>query len=129
MIGRIKMFIEIDPTSPQPIFEQIAIQIKFAIAAGTVREEEMVPSVRDLSKRLAINPNTTARAYRLLQDEGLISLRRGMGLEVTAGAEEICRQQRKLFFQQKFQLFLDEAARSRLSRKEIEEIMEKGKVK
>ncbi|MDR2704502.1 MAG: hypothetical protein LBC02_01870, partial [Planctomycetaceae bacterium] len=74
-----------------------------------------------------INPNTTARAYRLLQDEGLISLRRGMGLAVTTGAEENCRQQRKMFFQQKFQLFLDEAARSRLSRKEIEEIMEKGK--
>ncbi|MDR2756832.1 MAG: GntR family transcriptional regulator [Planctomycetaceae bacterium] len=121
------MFIEIDPTSSQPIFEQIAMQIRFAIAAGTVREEEMIPSVRDLSKQLTINPNTTARAYRLLQDEGLISLRRGMGLAVTVGAKEICRRQRKLFFQQKFQLFLDEAARSRLSQEEIDEIMENRK--
>jgi GntR family transcriptional regulator len=118
------VFIEIDPTSSQPIFDQVAMQIKFAIAAGTIRAEEMIPSVRDLSKQLAINPNTVARAYRQLQDDDLISLRRGMGLAVSAGAEEICRSERKTFFQQKFQSFLDEAARSGLSRAEIQKIIE-----
>jgi GntR family transcriptional regulator len=120
------MFIEIDPTLSQPIFEQVTMQIKFAIAAGTIRAEEMIPSVRDLSRQLAINPNTVARAYRQLQDEGLLALRRGMGLAVTAGAETECRIQRKMFFQQKFQSFLDEAARSRLSREEIRGIVDSG---
>lgn len=118
------MFIEIDPGSSHPIFEQVTDQIKFAIAAGTVRAEEMIPSVRDLSKQLAINPNTVARAYRQLQDEGILSLRRGMGLAVNEGAQDECRKQRKRFFQQKFQSFLDEAARSRLGREELEEIIE-----
>ena len=117
------MFIEIDPGSSQPIFEQVTTQIKFAIAAGTVRAEEMIPSVRELSKQLAINPNTVARAYRQLQDEGLISLRRGMGLAVNDGAQSECKMQRKKFFQEKFQNFLEEAARSRLSREELEEII------
>jgi GntR family transcriptional regulator len=117
------VFIEIDPTLSQPIFEQVTMQIKFAIAAGTVRAEEMIPSVRDLSKQLAINPNTVVRSYRQLQDEGLISLVRGVGLVVNIGAEEICRDQRKTFFQQKFQSFLDEAVRSRLNVEELREIM------
>lgn len=117
------MFIEIDPGSDQPIFEQVKEQIKFAIAAGTVRSEEMIPSVRDLSRQLTINPNTVARAYRQLQDEGIISLRRGMGLAVSSGAPEECRIQRRNYFQRKFQAFLDEAARSRLTREELEEIL------
>lgn len=117
------MFIEIDLESSRAIFEQVAEQIKFAIAAGAVRAEEMIPSVRDLSKQLAINPNTVARAYRQLQDEGIISLRRGMGLAVTEGAQELCRHQRREFFQRKFESFLDEAVRSRLSREELDEIL------
>lgn len=117
------MFIEIDLESSRAIFEQVSEQIKFAIAAGAVRAEEMIPSVRDLSKQLAINPNTVARAYRQLQDEGIISLRRGMGLAVTEGAQELCCRQRREFFQRKFEVFLDEASRSRLSREELEEIL------
>lgn len=117
------MFIEIDLGSSQPIFEQVKDQIKFAIAAGAVRAEEMVPSVRDLSKQLAINPNTVARAYRQLQDEGILTVRRGMGLAVTQGAQEQCREQRRIFFREKFRAFLDEAARSRLSPEELSEIL------
>ncbi len=118
------MFIEIDPSSSQPLFEQVTMQIKFAIAAGTVRAEEMIPSVRELSKQLAINPNTVARSYRRLQDEGILSLRRGMGLAVTDSAPADCVVQRKNIFREKFQKFLDEAARSRLSREEIDEIIQ-----
>ena len=117
------MFIEIDPSLPQPIFEQVAMQIKFAIAAGTVRHDEMIPSVRDLSKQLAVNPNTVARAYRMLQEEGVLTPRRGIGLVVTEHAQGECQKQRKEFFQERFKSFLEEAARSRLTKEEIKEIM------
>ena len=117
------MFIQIDPSLPQPIFEQVAMQIKFAIAAGTVRQEEMIPSVRDLSKQLAINPNTVARAYRLLQEENILIPRRGIGLVVAENAQSECLKQRKEFFQHKFQSFLEEAARSRLTKEELNEIL------
>lgn len=117
------MFIEIDTASSRPIFEQVTEQIKFAIAAEAVRAGEMIPSVRDLSKQLAINPNTVARAYRQLQDEGIITLRRGMGLAVADGAAAECRARRKEYFRKKFESFLDEAARSRLSPEELREIL------
>ena len=118
------MFIEIDPSLPHPLFEQVALQIKFAIAAGTVRADEMIPSVRDLARQLAINPNTVVRAYRLLQDEEILSPRRGMGLVVTENSQEKCQKQRKEFFKERFQSFLEEAARSRLSKEELNEILQ-----
>jgi len=119
------MFIEIDPSLPQPIFEQVAMQIKFAIAARTVRANEMIPSVRDLSRQLAINPNTVARAYRTLQDEGILVPRRGMGLAVAEHAQTECQIQRKAFFQQRFRAFMDDVARSRLSKEELDEILQR----
>ena len=119
------MILEIDPSSPQPIFEQVAMQIKFAIAAGTARTDEMIPSVRDLARQLAINPNTVVRAYRLLQDEEILTPRRGMGLVVTEHAQAKCQKQRKEFFQQRFQTFINDAARSRLSPEELNEILQK----
>lgn len=117
------MFIEIDVTSSQPIFEQVADQIRFAIAAGAVHSQEMVPSVRELSKELMINPNTVARAYRLLQDEGILILLRGRGLVVDMQSQEKCVSHRNRFFRDKFQSFLDEAKRSRLSDEEVIEII------
>ena len=117
------MFIEIDPSLPQPIFEQVAIQIKFAVAAGTVRSDEMIPSVRELSRQLAINPNTVIRAYRLLQDEGVLIPRRGIGLVIAEHAQSECQKQRKEFFQQRFKTFMDDVARSRLSQEELDEIL------
>jgi GntR family transcriptional regulator len=120
------VFIEIDPSLPQPLFEQVAIQIKFAIAAGTVRSNEMVPSVRDLSRQLAINPNTVVRAYRLLQDEEILVVRRGMGLAVAENSQAECQKQRKNFFKQQFNTFLEDAARSRISREELDEILERS---
>jgi GntR family transcriptional regulator len=83
----------------------------------------MVPSVRDLSRQLAINPNTVVRAYRTLQDEEVLDPRRGIGLVVTEHAQTECQKQRKEFFQERFKNFLEEAARSRLSREELDEIL------
>jgi len=117
------VFIEIDPSQPQPIYDQVATQLKFAIAAGTVRENEMIPSVRDLARQLAINPNTVVRAYRELQDEGILITRRGMGLVVTEHAQAECQKQRKVFFQQRFKMFLNDAARSGLSQTELDDIL------
>lgn len=117
------VFLEIDPSLSQPLFEQIALQIKFAIAAGTIRVNEMVPSVRELSRQLAINPNTVARAYRLLQDEEILIPRRGVGLIVAEHSQTACQQQRKDFFRQRFNAFLKEVDRSRLSAEELSEII------
>jgi GntR family transcriptional regulator len=117
------VFIQIDASLSQPLFEQVVMQIKFAIAAGTVRDGEMIPSVRDLSRQLAVNPNTIVRAYRLLQEEKILVPQRGVGLVVAERSQGECQRQRKEFFKHRFNSFLEEAARSRLSAAELSEII------
>jgi len=117
------MFIQIDFASQTPIYEQVAQQIKFVIAAGSLPVNELIPSVRELSKRLALNPNTVARAYRSLQDEGIVYVRRGTGLAVAEGAREKCRSERKAWFEQRFRKLYAEAVHSRLDEQELQEIL------
>ena len=78
--------VDLNSTDDRPIYGQIADRVKFAVAAGVVRPGDLVPSVRELSKQLVVNPNTVARAYRDLQAEGLLESVRGMGLQVAEGA-------------------------------------------
>jgi GntR family transcriptional regulator len=119
----VKMFIEIDPACSQAIYEQVVQQVKFAIAAGAVQSDELIPSVRELSRELTINPNTVVRAYRSLQDEGIVYSRRGMGLAVADNAKERCQIERKTIFENRFRQLFGEAVRSRLEPVEIREIV------
>lgn len=119
------MFIEIDTAGSQAIYEQVVQQVKFAIAAGAVQADEMIPSVRDLSRQLTINPNTVVRAYRGLQDERIVYSRRGQGLAVTPDARERCKVERKSIFESRFQQLFDDAIRSRLEPPEIREMVER----
>jgi len=120
--GRI-VLIEIDPNQPQPLFEQVVMQVKFAIAAGTVRANEMIPSVRLLAKQLAVNPNTVVRAFRLLQEEEILVPRRGIGLVVAENCQDKCLYQRKDFFKQRLNAFIADATRSGLSKDEIASLL------
>ena len=117
------MFIQIDFSAQTPIYEQVVQQVKFGIAAGSLPVDELIPSVRELSKQLALNPNTVARAYRSLQDEGVVYVRRGTGLAVAADAPEKCRAERKAWFEQRFRKLYDEAVHSRLDEQELREIL------
>ena len=60
-----------------PIYQQIIRYVKQGIAAGTIRDGEELPSRRVLSALLGVNPNTVQKAYRLLEEEGLIQSRSG----------------------------------------------------
>jgi GntR family transcriptional regulator len=57
-------------------------QIRRQVMAGQLREGEALPSVRDLAAQLRVNPMTVSKAYRLLEMEGLLERRRGIGLFV-----------------------------------------------
>lgn len=73
------MLLRLDPRSSQPIFEQIAFGVKSAVARGELSPGDRLPSVRELAKDLAINPNTVARAYDALEAQALIVRRQGSG--------------------------------------------------
>jgi GntR family transcriptional regulator len=89
------MLLHIDPSNGLPIYDQINRQIKFAVANGALRSGELVPSVRELAQRVAVNPNTVARAYRDLQTDGVLETLRGEGLRVTRDAPDACKRDRQ----------------------------------
>ena len=64
--------ITINYRDPRPVYEQIMDELRKLIISGTLSEDEKLPSVRDLARRLAINPNTIQRAYRELEQSGYI---------------------------------------------------------
>ena len=79
----------IDPSSATPIYQQIVDYVRQAVAAGVYRPGEMIPSVRAMSLKLTINPNTIARAYQVLESEGLVASVKGKGMVVTDRAGRI----------------------------------------
>lgn len=74
-------------TDTTPLYEQVAAEVRRAIADGEAKPGERMPLAKDLAKVLGVNTNTVLRALRLLQDEGLLELRRGRGITV-AGTPE-----------------------------------------
>src|SRR5690349_20960325 len=77
------MFLRLDLTSAEPVFEQIAFAVKDAVAKGEVAAGAKLPSVRELAQELAINPNTVVRAYEALERDGVVTRRQGAGCFVT----------------------------------------------
>lgn len=116
------MFLRIDAHNGLAVYDQIVRQVKFAVADGTLSAGEMVPSVRELAKELAVNPNTVARAYRQLQDEGVIATVRGTGLAVETGAKRGCQADRKRLIRERLNDVLAEAHSSGLTEEEIQEL-------
>lgn len=75
-------FTQFTPEDGLPIYLQIIRHVKRGIAAGTVAAGDELPSRRMLSAQLGVNPNTVQKAYRLLEEEGLITSRSGAKSEV-----------------------------------------------
>ena len=120
------MFFSIDTANGVPVYEQISRQIMFAIASGGIPVGEMVPSVRILSREMAVNPNTVARAYRQLQDQNILETVRGSGLRVAGKAPQKCIQARKKLIQIRIDKVLIEARQSQLSDEEIQAMVDQG---
>jgi GntR family transcriptional regulator len=74
----------LDPADPVPLHEQVAAQIRRAIAEGQAKQGERLPPAMDLAAVMGVNRNTVLRALRLLRDEGLVEFRRGRGVTVAA---------------------------------------------
>ena len=81
------MLIHLDMASGVPIYAQLVQQVRYLIAAGRLRAGEEMPPIRVLAERLVINPNTVARAYRDLEQCGLVVKRSTTGTFVADDAE------------------------------------------
>lgn len=118
-----RMHFHIDAHNGIAIYDQIVRQMKFAVARGVLREGELVPSVRELSKQLTVNPNTVAKAYRDLQNEGVLAAVRGTGLEITEAAKSTCETDREHLIRDRLESVLREARHSGLSASAIRQLV------
>lgn len=80
---------QIDTMSRVPIYEQIVNQLEYFVLNGILKEGEQIPSVRNLSVDLSINPNTIQKAYFELDKRGIIQSVPGRGCFVTESAKNI----------------------------------------
>lgn len=83
------MLLTIDPQSSQPLHDQLAGQLRRAIAAGDPAPGEKLPPARELAKSLDVNVHTLLRSFQTLKDEGLLEVRRGRGTIVTGDAPKL----------------------------------------
>lgn len=79
--------VKIDRDEPTELYEQVAAEIRRAIADGEAKPGERLPPARDLAAVLEVNTNTVLRALRLLREEGLLEFRRGRGITVAGSPE------------------------------------------
>ena len=117
------MNILIDNKSGAPIYDQIYSQIKSQIISGSLKEDEMLPSIRGLAKDLRISFITTKRAYEELEKEGFIYTLPGKGCYVAPKNVEFLREENL----KKIEAYMEEivrlAASCNLSKEDIVEML------
>jgi GntR family transcriptional regulator len=89
------MHFEIDGSSRLPIYQQLVQQVREGMARGDLQPDQQLPSVRQLSRDLVINPNTVARAYTELERDGLLNNRPGRGVFVAGPRPELKKEPRR----------------------------------
>jgi len=120
------MLSNIDITSSVAVYVQIENQVQFAIASGVLKAGDQLPSVRELSERLNVNPNTVAKSYRDLEVMGLLYTRRGMGVFINKGIEGKCRDDVRKRIGNRMHEVIAEAKAAGMNSKEILDIAERG---
>jgi GntR family transcriptional regulator len=85
---------QINPASTTPIYRQIVEQIERQVAGGQLKAGDDLPSVRAVALQHAINPMTVSKAYSLLESDGLLSRKRGVGMAIAEQSSNLSHRQR-----------------------------------
>ena len=80
----------------EPIYRQLMMQLQRMVAAGQVSSGDALPSVREVALALGVNPMTVSKAYSLLEVQGVLERRRGMGMLVAAQSSAVSSQMERL---------------------------------
>jgi GntR family transcriptional regulator len=119
------MYFRIDTTSGVPIYLQIINGIKYAIAIGSLKPGEQAPSIRDLAIKLHVNPNTVLKAYRELERENVIDVKRGMGAYVSDSGSSITQKEQDQIVSDYFDKAIAHANNFKMSKGKILRLFEK----
>ena len=88
------MVIRLETASGRPLYQQIVDQVKQMVAAGTLCAGDRLPTVRELSAQLILNPNTVAHAFQQLEREKVIETRRGLGSFIATSVSPLSHEER-----------------------------------
>ena len=118
-----RILISIDPADPRPIFVQIMDEVRRAVVLGNLVEDDSLPSVRQLATQLRVNPNTVQQAYRELERENVVYVRRGRGTFVSSRAATATDHERRRLARSVAERALQEAYRQGLEASELLEAL------
>jgi GntR family transcriptional regulator len=120
------MQIKVDFRIGIPIYEQIMEQIRGQIASGDLKPGDQLPTVRQVAADLRVNFNTVARAYRLLDEAGIISTQHGRGTYILGGSSVLASEQLRIqALEELTRRYLAQAARLDFGPREVSQLLEK----
>ena len=120
------MNLEIDFRSGIPIYLQVVERIKERLAAGQLRPGDQLPTVRSLAMELRVNFNTIARAYRIMDESGIISTQQGRGTFILElPSPEVSESIRQKALEELTRRYLADAEQMGVSPEELEEVLNK----
>src|ERR1043165_2593725 len=120
-----KLILQIDFRSGLPIYIQIVNQVQAQIAGGILKPGHQLPTVRALAEELRVNFNTVARAYRILDEERIISTQQGRGTYITEiPPPKVTEKLRHEALEALTQRYIAEAVRLDFSKAEINEVIQ-----
>jgi GntR family transcriptional regulator len=117
------MFLRLNPNSGLPLYRQMLQQLRERIASGALAPQAQLPSVRDLSADLQVNPLTVAKVYQLLEQDGLVEFRRGQGTFVAAGRKPLSAAAQQKLIQPALDQLISEARHLGLSEAQLQQLI------
>jgi GntR family transcriptional regulator len=117
------MQIHISPNDGVPIYLQIVNQVKYLVSAGRLSPDEELPPIRTLAEKLLVNPNTVARAYRELEQAGIVIKRRTTGTYVSNAGVRLGRRDRLKIITGRIDALVAEARQMDVSLSEVIELL------
>lgn len=114
----------INNSSMVPIYEQLIGQIKAAITAGSLKQDDVLPSVRQLAKELKISALTVKKAYDLLEEEGFVITVHGKGTYVAATSSDLLLEEQKKAIEAELEKVVQKARCCGISDSELTELFQ-----
>ena len=119
------MQIHISPHDGVPIYKQIIHQVKHLVASGRLKPKDEMPPIRLLAQQLLINPNTVARAYRDLEQDGVVISRRGSGTVVSDNGSPLSGDEQSRILEERVQALMIEARQMRVKLDDVLDLVRK----